>query len=387
MMWVFFYFFQSIRRTHRQNYEAAQQKLQRINQRLSMLKKRPNTEVQDEINMNYNKYNNTNINSNTVSNYSPNNNNINLNHSNISGGSKFSNANNINNNNNGNQMERRNSTISSGSSSQQTSYKPRSRCDSYSGIGIDYSSHSGKLSPSNATPPYYTIHPTAIYSSHNHLADKVAYVTNAVAAAAAAAAANFSGASTSDIQIIQKMTVSPKYGRLRNPLTVDTNSNHIHIVQQVSQTQKLSSVHSPHQNRFYLAHNVPQTMHLDDDSDDDDIAGQYATLLTVTSPSTDYNSSHKQLAGHQQQSTLSRHPSMSAPDNEPQYSVIMSRGSRASNKNLDNETQLDNEIVPQSQGLGGYWMTLENNERVWCTLDNKYVFFYRTKFEFMCCLL
>lgn len=316
-----------------------------------MLKKRPNAEVQEEINinMNYNKYNNTNI-SNNNNNYSPNNNNININ----LGTSKFTSTS----SNSNSQMERRNSTISNSSSQLQASYKPRSRCDSYSGVGFDYNSHSGKMSPSTSSNPYYN---TQIYGTHSHIADKVMYVTNAVAAAAAAAAAAASS------QHVQEPIASPRYGRLRKPLTVDTNSNILQAVQPVSQTPKSTSSHSPHRNRFFIAQNINEHIHMDDDSDDD-IAGQYATLLTVTKPSMEYHNGHKH-----QHSQLSRHPSMSTndPDNEPQYSVIMSRSSRSSIKNLDNESQLENEVVPQSQGLGGYWMILDNNERIWCPLDNK----------------
>lgn len=31
-------------------------------------------------------------------------------------------------------------------------------------------------------------------------------------------------------------------------------------------------------------------------------------------------------------------------------------------------------MIQQQAGLGGYWMTLDNNERVWCSVDTRYVF-------------
>jgi hypothetical protein len=38
----------------------------------------------------------------------------------------------------------------------------------------------------------------------------------------------------------------------------------------------------------------------------------------------------------------------------------------------DSPTKLNQYQVQTQQGLGGYWMTTENNERIWCAVDNRF---------------
>lgn len=337
----------------------AQQKLLRLNQSLSLLKKQPNIETTDDINIHYSKLSNNNNNNNFATM-----NTVNLNQDNIcSSSSKFTNSNNLN-NNNLIVPERRNSAISTSSSQQHLSIKSRPRCDSYSGVGIttDYiggSSSSGKQSPSPSNLGYYHSHHLH-YSNHNHLADKVVYVTNAVVAAAA---------NRENINASLGISSSPKYGRLRKPLTVDTSGNEPYhhypnsagYIQRHSQT----SYHSPYpKNTINLTQTNSRSIGnaSDDDIDDeDDIAGQYATLLTLTNQPTDPLNYHSQQM-HQSPVDIQ--------ETETHYSVIMNRNPT---NMVDTESiQLrEKEHQPKNQGLGGYWITSENNERIWYSIDNR----------------
>lgn len=282
--------------------------MQDINKSLSMLKKRPNTELSastsddmSTLHLNYKYNNNNNINTNnnnSNANYTAANNNL-VHSSNISN-SKFTNNNqnlnninnninnNTNNNNNNNNhvaTERRNSIIST-SSSQHLSSKSRPRCDSYGGAGTssEYGNNStGKLSPSPSTISYYHSH--LHYNSHNHLADKVMYLTNAVSNAAAAANSNTMS--------------SPKYGRLKSQLSVDTSGGDVnHYPDYVAQPQQKMGQYQQGQ-QFSPRDYAPSCSGIsgnvvvvdvddDDDDDDDDLAGQYATLMTINSPQMDY---------------------------------------------------------------------------------------------------
>lgn len=328
--------FQSIRRAHRQNYEAAQQKLMGINQNLSMLKKRPNIDTADSVN------------------------------------------------NNMIVPERRNSTISNSSSQ----LKVRKRCDSYSGLITCGAPSNGNLSPSAGGSYYMPQH--LHYSNHNHLAEKVVYVTNAVAAAAAEAKNNANAS-------------SPKYGRLRNPLTVDTSDKFhypsagsagtISYQQRQSQPPPLSYQHqtmhghSPYTNKLNFTRNnfasksSPSIGNASDDNgdgndDDDDIAGQYATLLTLTQQPSVHNEYNYPTAN----GNASMADGADSPEPETHYSVIKKPSSailpsEATPSNADAYGQLP------KQGLGGYWTTSENNERVWCSIDNRSV--YRKELYFV----
>lgn len=234
---------------------------------MSMLKKCQNSEkspitTRDDINIH--KFNNNNNHKNLHSNmggFATINNVITTNKS-YTNSSK--NKQNLNNNNNTSTSslsidlpleipERRNSAVSAGSASQYLMMnmgKPRSRCDSYSGAGVhttsDYtisSNNSGsaeKMMHSPSISYYPQQFPHLHYSNH---ADKVFYVTNAVANAAAAAAAanNLNSSNTSNSSNgNNSMMASPKYGRLRKPLTVDTN---------VSESYYYPSGNANHQHR------------------------------------------------------------------------------------------------------------------------------------------
>lgn len=300
--------------------------------------------------------------------------------------------------------ERRNSTISNTSSQQS---KIRTRCDSYSGMSSTAIHSNGNLSPSTMSGGSYYMQPHLHYSNHNHLAEKVVYVTNAVAAAAAEAKNNANAS-------------SPKHGRLRNPLTVDTSDRYhypsassagaISYPQRQSQPPPLSYQHptsmhdhSPyHSMRKYPDNGTVATMMLnkrgdrrdddvqlrrsphhqevshqqrnnrsvsstsignasDDDDDDDDIAGQYATLLTLTQkpsipPAVD----------------SSMGDDADSPEPETHYSVIK-KPPPSSSATLPTDSTATNTDAPKPQGLGGYWTTSENNERIWCSIDNRYV--------------
>lgn len=303
-----------------------------INQNLSMLKKRPNIDTSDSIN-----------------------------------------------NNNMMMPERRSSTISNSSSQ----LKVRTRCDSYSGMNSCTAQSNGNLSPSTMAGSSYYMPQHLHYSNHNHLAEKVVYVTNAVAAAAAEAKNSANSAS------------SPKYGRLRNPLTVDTSDKYhypsagsagtISYPQRQSQPPPLSYQHqamhgnSPYLNKLSFTRNnftsksstsIGNTSddNGDGNDDDDDIAGQYATLLTLTQQPTVHNEFNYPIAND-----TTMVDDADSPEPETHYSVIK-KPSTATLPSQSTTTNTDSyEHLPKHQGLGGYWTTSENNERIWCSLDNRLV--------------
>lgn len=290
--------------------------------------------------------------------------NNNLIHGNISNSKYTTNSNQNHNNNfhsnNGNHLvpERRNSVISNSSSQHlASSQRSRSRCDSYSGAGAssEYGNNStGKQSPSpSSVSSYYHSH--LHFSGHNQLADKVMYLTNAVSNAAAAAA------STSAMH-------SPKYNRLKNQLSVDTSggSEILHYNDYMAQPQMKMG---QYQQQQYSPRPSSSASGLtvaidDDDDDDDDLAGQYATLMSISGQSPmDY------IYQPMMPAPLSAAPLTPTSAFEPgsHYSVI---GERSSMREKRSTGECDGEHM-QSQGLGGYWMTLDNNERIWCSLDNK----------------
>lgn len=341
--------FQSIRRAHKQNFEAAQQKLQAINKSLSTLKKRPNTEApatgtSDDISMGYHhKYSNNNNNNyiqNASYSSSSNNNSIHSNISNI----KYTNSNQNHSSNNNHSAsshslsERRNSVISN-SSSQHLASKSRPRCDSYGGVGggSDYGS-TGKQSPAPSVTMSY-LH----YNSHSHLADKVVYVTNAVSNAAAAANSN---------------AMAAKYARPKTALSVDTGSGYTDYM---AQPQQKIGQQYPHVHGQYSPRDFSTNSAMVDEEDDDDLAGQYATLMRISTQPMDY-------LYQPMQSTPMTPSSGYEPDSH--YSVI---GERSSMR--EKRTSGEGGEPGQSQGLGGYWITLDNNERIWCSLDNRYAHF------------
>lgn len=318
-----------------------------INQNLSMLKKRPNIDTSDSINNN--------------------------------------------NNNNMIMPERRNSTISNSSSQ----LKVRKRCDSYSGLSTCVAPSNGNLSPSTMAGGSYYMPQHLHYSNHNHLAEKVVYVTNAVAAAAAEAK-NSANAS------------SPKYGRLRNPLTVDTSDKFhypsagsagtISYQQRQSQPPPLSYQHQtmhghgPYLNKLNFTRNnftsksSPSIGNGSDDNgdgndDDDDIAGQYATLLTLTqqpSVHNEYNYPISNSNNNNNNNNASMGDGAESPEPETHYSVIKKPSSATLPNESTSTTNTDSyDHLPKHQGLGGYWTTSENNERIWCSIDNRSVEIHR----------
>lgn len=351
---MFLFLLQSTRRAHRHNYEAAQQKLTSINQSLKVLKKRPNIETTDDININYSKFSQNAVNNNTI-NFST------LNNSNA----KFASNNNLNNINNNiattSTSERRNSTISNSSNSTQPqSMKSRSRCDSYGGH-----SSNGRISPtpSNLSGFYH----------HNNLADRIAFVTNAVSAAAAEAKNNAN-------------LMSPKHGRLRKPLTIDTSESNFypmsagsagshHILPRHSQQlpppppphsyQSLHS-HSPYlpPKSFQIQNSIGSKENrvpvpIEDDDDDDDITGQYATLLTLkTSPNN---------AKYQPQKPVMSPDDDDDEDDEdndadPHYCVIESRKPKPS---------IEVSTLTHERHTMKVWNANDNGERTSYTLDNR----------------
>lgn len=362
--------FQSIRRAHKQNFDTAQQKLLSIKRSLSMLKKRPNIETTDDINIHYSKFSQSNINNNSV-NFSTLNNNV---------GGKFasSNANFINNNIAAmSAAERRNSNISSSSGSTQYQSKPRSRCDSYGG-----QSSVSRISPTpSAASGYYQHH--LHYSNHNHLADRIAFVTNAVAAAAAEAKSH-------------AIHVSPKHGRFRKPLTVDTTDQvyypmsagsagtNLYPAQQHRHSQlpppPPPPPHSYHSQTLH-AHSPylpPKTFHMHvapstsdgkpnrDEDDDDDIAGQYATLLTLQPSGND--------AKYQPQKPYACSEIDDADDlddemeGDTHYSVIESRKPKPANAG---DAGTSHERHYQKNQIAGQWIVQESSDPAGYTLDNR----------------
>lgn len=365
--------FQSIRRAHRQNYEVAQQKLQSINQTLSIIRSRANAERDD-------------INHNTNSGYATINNVINgsKNHSNDIKLKQHLNVSSLSLENNNIMPERRNSAVSTGSASQylaSNASKSRPRCDSYSGQTSNIQCYITATTSSNDKlkhSPTYSYQqqaqfPHLHYKSH---ADKVAYVTNAVANAAPAN--NLSTSSNNGNSL-----ASPKYGRLK-PLTVDTSlnesyyyppsgsANHQHRTHfqqhytQQHQHQHQHQRHSPYTTtRTHLRppkvkhslshqHNNAKTQASDDE---DDIAGQYATLLTLSEPS-------EQSIMHQDAENL---------ETDTHYTEILCRKPSAPLPLTErNHFQAkDVNVHAKNQGLGGHWTTNENNERVWLSTDNR----------------
>lgn len=53
----------------------------------------------------------------------------------------------------------------------------------------------------------------------------------------------------------------------------------------------------------------------------------------------------------------------------PHKSSPISRGK--SPQQVNRSPQHQPQPPQQQQGLGGYWVTTENNERIWCTVDAK----------------
>lgn len=279
-----------------------------------------------------------------------------------------------------NVSERRNSAVSTGSAQYLATSNPtkmRSRCDSYSGqsSGIQpFTSNTNKNCNEKIlhSPSYYQQQfPHLHYKSH---ADKVVYVTNAVANAAPANNNNININSHSPNG--NAMILSPKYGRLRKPLTVDTsinesyyypapnsNGNHQHrasLQQFYTQQQQHFHRHSPYS--IIRTHSIPSKnkipssqspqinpKHISDD--EDDIAGQYATLLTLSEPSKPL----KPLESENQ-------------DIDTHYTEILYRHPQSTERNQLKDAT---EQTTKNQGLGGYWITNENNERVWYSLDNR----------------
>lgn len=377
-------FSQSIRRAHRQNYEVAQQKLQSINQTLSIIRSRSNTDSitnRDDINHNNNlayatmnnAINGSKIHSNDIK-LKPN-----LNISSIS----------LENNNI--VPERRNSAVSTGSASQYLATNAaikssRPRCDSYNGQTTTIQSYPASTSGSSDKvlhSPTYSYHhqaqiPHLHYKSH---ADKIAYVTNAVSNAAPA---NNLGTTSSNANVI--INASPKYGRLK-PLTVDTginesyyyppsgSANHqhrSHFQQHYTQQHQHQHRHSPYTTVIRTSHLTPTkvkhsvssmsshqhaaTKTLASD-EEDDITGQYATLLTLSD----------------QPKSSSMHPENEILESDTHYTEILCRKPSAPLPLTErNHFQTkDANVISKSHGLGGYWTTNENNDRVWLSVDNR----------------
>lgn len=180
------------------------------------------------------------------------------------------------------------------------------------------------------------------------------YLTNAVSNAAAAAA------SSNAMQ-------SPKYGRLKNQLSVDTSggSEILHYCDYMAQPQLKIGKYQQHSQLFAARPSSSASGMVvaidDDDDDDDDLAGQYATLMSVSG----------QLPMEYIYQPMQPAPMTPTSVYEPgsHYSVI---GERSSMREKRSTGERDGEQV-QSQGLGGYWITLDNNERIWCSVDNKWV--------------
>lgn len=365
---IFACYLQSIRRAHRQNYEVAQQKIQSINQTLSIIKSRANGA--DDVNLNNNLGYTT---SNNVINGSK----I---HSNDMKLKPNLNVSSISLENNNVIPERRNSAVSTGSASQYLASnisKSRPRCDSYSGQTSvqSYATAATSSSDKMMHSPNYTYQqqvqiPHLHYKSH---ADKIAYVTNAVANAAANAVPAANG----------NLSASPKYGRLK-PLTVDTSISesyyyppsgsvsHQHRSQHFQQQHSYTQHQHQHQHRHSpyttsRAHLTPtkvkhSSSHLHVNTkppisdDEEDIAGQYATLLTLS----------------EQPKQGSLHQDIENQESDTHYTEILCRKPSAPLPLTErNHFQTKDVNVPmKNQGLGGYWTMNEKNERVWLSVDN-----------------
>lgn len=286
--------------------------------------------------------------------------------------------------------ERRNSAVSTGSATQYlaaNATKARPRCDSYNGQTSSVQNFATAIAGTTDNmlhSPSYSYHqqvqiPHLHYKSH---ADKIAYVTNAVANAAPA---NNLSSSNGNGNIM----ASPKYGRLK-PLTVDTSinesyyyppsgllsANHQHRShfqqhytqqhQHQHQHRHTDIRHSPYTtSRAHLtptkvkhstSHVHVNTKALTSD-DEDDIAGQYATLLTLSEPPS------KQKSMQQNSENL---------ESETHYTEILCRKPSAPLPLSErNHFQTKDVNVQNNIGLGGYWTTNENNERVWLSVDNR----------------
>lgn len=377
---------QSIRRAHRQNYDVAQQKLHSVNQTLSILKSRVTAETntgRDDANFNNNLV------------YSTLNNAINGNKNHGINEMKLKqhlNISSISLENNNIVPERRNSAVSTGSASQYlaaNATKVRPRCDSYNGQTSSVQNYATATTSTNDNgmlhSPSYPYQqqiqfPHLHYKSH---ADKIAYVTNAVANAAPANNLNSSNGNGNG-----NMMASPKYGRLK-PLTVDTSinesyyyppsgsANHQHRSHfQPQYTQQHQHQyqhqhqhrHSPYTtNRTHLTptkvkHSTPQHVHANaktlNSDDEDDIAGQYATLLTLSDQPNKPRSVQHDTENHESEThyteILCRKPSAPLPLTERNHFQAK-----------------DVNVQIKNVGLGGYWTTNENNERVWLSVDNR----------------
>lgn len=357
---------QSIRRTHKQSYDTAQQKIHGINQSLRLVRSCANIDANatlDELGVNNNlayatlsSVNNNKTQCNT---------NIQLKPSlNVSTSSLEHTA--------FQPPERRNSAVSTSSIQYlaANATKARQRCDSYSGpnngnpcipTNANQLNGNDKMQPS---PSYYPQQfPHLQYKSH---ADKIAYVTNAVANAAPA---NITGNLHSPNG--NTTLTSPKYGRLRNPLTVDTNVQDIYVYPALgsngNQPQRipLQPYHSQHIHR-HSPYSVQRTHSVSNklkaapahaqltpkmySDEEDDIAGQYATLLKLSDKP---------------------EPESSEPDcqdTDTHYTEILYRQPSIERRKPQAG---DVEVPARSQGLGGYWATNENNERVWLTMDSR----------------
>lgn len=360
----------------------AQQKLQSINQTLSIIRGRSTT---DDINHNNNLA------------YAPMNNVLNgsKTHSNDNKLKQPNlNVSSISLENNNVIPERRNSAVSTGSASQYLATNAamkssRPRCDSYNGQPTTIQNYPASTSGSSDKvlhSPTYSYQqqvqiPHLHYKSH---ADKIAYVTNAVSNAAPANNLNTSNCSAN-------VMASPKYGRLK-PLTVDTginesyyyppsgSANHqhrSHFQQHYAQQQQQPHQHHQHRHSPYTTirtthltptkvkhsvsspsshHHAAATKTLAS-NDDDDIAGQYATLLTLSD----------------QPKPSSVHPENELLESETHYTEILCRKPSAPLPLTERnhfQTKEAN-VVSKSQGLGGCWTTNEKNERVWLSMDNR----------------
>lgn len=283
--------------------------------------------------------------------------------------------------------ERRNSAVSTGSVSQYlatNAIKPRPRCDSYSGQTTNVQSYATTsscssdkiLHSSKYSYQQHTQIPHLHYKSH---ADKIAYVTNAVANAAPA---NNISTSNSNGNVM----ASPKYGRLK-PLTVDTSinesyyyppsgsANHQHRsyfqphYTSAPQQHQHHHRHSPYTtSRTHLtpskvkhstAHQHASAIKpLGSDDDEDDIAGQYATLLTLSD---------------QPKSSTINQINNECLESDTHYTEILCRKPSAPLPLTErNHFQAkDANVATKTQGLGGYWTTNENNERIWLSVDNR----------------
>lgn len=355
----------------------AQQKIQSINQTLSILRSRANTESitnRDDIHLN------NNLGYATLNNLM----NGNKTHNNDIKLKTNLNVSSISLENNNNMPERRNSAISTGSASQYLAAnvtKIRPRCDSYSGksnTNQNFSTATTSNSEKVMHSPTYSYQqqvpiPHLHYKSH---ADKVAYVTNAVANAAANAVPTIN---INNLSSNGNAMPSPKYGRLK-PLTVDTSinesyyyppsgsANHQHRshLQQPYNQHQHQHRHSPYTtSRSHLtptkvkhtsSHlHITTKPQISDDDDDDDIAGQYATLLTLS----DQPKQSSMLQDTENQETDTHYTEILC--RKPSAPLPLTERNQFQTKDVN--------VTTKNQGLGGYWTTNENNERVWLSVD------------------